>query len=225
MCSYCHQKPCHSGFAHCSKTCAKQSAALCDFCRKKDKYPGFDFCGKRCAARAAQTGQAVKRSTKGPLSGPLGNILSALSANVGNLGNAVNTSGLDPLQVAKLVIQQLPPAQQAPLMLAVTAAVALAKGASAAFNNSNGQGATASAAQSHGSIVPAECALGGCTQPPFVDASGDTSEYCSARHREEAVQSGQATACIMCRKYPQHGSDDFCGRACRDEAASKGLPP
>ena len=47
------------------------------FCRKKDKYPGFDFCGKRCAAQAAKTGQAVKRSTggKGPLSGPLGNII------------------------------------------------------------------------------------------------------------------------------------------------------
>ncbi|KAI4527312.1 hypothetical protein K525DRAFT_232303 [Schizophyllum commune Loenen D] len=232
MCSYCHQKPCYNGFPHCSKTCAKQAASLCDFCRKKDKYPGFDFCGKRCANQAAKTGQAVKRSTggKGPLSGPLGNIINILSSNVGNLGSVMNSNGLDPLQVAKLVIQQLPPAQQAPLMLALTAATALAKGASAAFNGGNGSSAaTSQNAQTHGSIAtatfPAECALAGCNQPVFVDSNGDTGEYCSARHREEAVQTGQATACIMCRKYPQHGNDDFCGRACRDDAAQKGLPP
>ena len=72
------------------------------FCRKKDKYPGFDFCGKRCAAQAAKTGQAVKRSSggKGPLSGPLGNIINILSSNVGNLGSVMNSNGLDPLQVA-----------------------------------------------------------------------------------------------------------------------------
>ena len=74
-------------------------------------------------------------------------------------------------------------------MLALTAATALAKGASAAFNGGNGTSAAATQnAQPHGSITtatfPAECSLAGCNQQVFVDSNGDTGEYCSARHRE-----------------------------------------
>jgi len=61
-----------------------------------------------------------------------------------------------------------------------------------------------------------ECRIPGCGQPVH-----ETSEYCSTRHREEAVTSRLEEACIMCLKLPQTETDYFCGRICREEALSK----
>jgi hypothetical protein len=37
----------------------------------------------------------------------------------------------------------------------------------------------------------------------------------------QAVNSGIASACIMCLNFPQGDTDHFCSRMCREEALSK----
>ncbi|KDR68588.1 hypothetical protein GALMADRAFT_231236 [Galerina marginata CBS 339.88] len=69
-----------------------------------------------------------------------------------------------------------------------------------------------------------ECLIPGCGQPVHVDAKGvKVSEYCSMRHREEAVASGLASPCIMCLTLPQSETDYFCSRGCREESMNKQL--
>ncbi|KAF9492344.1 hypothetical protein BDN71DRAFT_1451761 [Pleurotus eryngii] len=67
-----------------------------------------------------------------------------------------------------------------------------------------------------------ECLLPGCEKPVHVDANGaKASEYCSKKHREEAVADGLVPGCIMCLTKPQSGADYFCSRACKEEAMNK----
>ncbi|KJA16184.1 hypothetical protein HYPSUDRAFT_302503 [Hypholoma sublateritium FD-334 SS-4] len=67
-----------------------------------------------------------------------------------------------------------------------------------------------------------ECLIPGCGKPVHRDAQGvTTSDYCSMRHREEAVASGYASPCIMCLTMPQSDTDYFCSRACREESLNK----
>ncbi|KAF8896056.1 hypothetical protein BD779DRAFT_1608450 [Infundibulicybe gibba] len=66
------------------------------------------------------------------------------------------------------------------------------------------------------------CLIPGCEKPVHVDVNGfKTSDYCSMRHREEAVMSGIASPCIMCLTLPQSEADYFCSKACRDESLNK----
>ncbi|CAL1710597.1 unnamed protein product [Somion occarium] len=62
------------------------------------------------------------------------------------------------------------------------------------------------------------CALAGCSRPTFVDRNGGPSEYCSQRHRREAVGNGEAEACLMCREWPRTlvagKRSDFCSLRC-----------
>jgi len=67
-----------------------------------------------------------------------------------------------------------------------------------------------------------ECLIPGCGKPVHRDAQGvTTSDYCSMRHREEAVASGYASPCIMCLTLPQSDTDYFCSRVCREESLNK----
>ncbi|CAA7269532.1 unnamed protein product [Cyclocybe aegerita] len=69
-----------------------------------------------------------------------------------------------------------------------------------------------------------ECLIPGCGKPVHIDAKGiKMSDYCSMRHREEAVTSGLVPPCIMCLAYPQSDTDYFCSRACREESMNKEL--
>ncbi|PPQ92583.1 hypothetical protein CVT25_007275 [Psilocybe cyanescens] len=69
-----------------------------------------------------------------------------------------------------------------------------------------------------------ECLIPGCGQPVHIDAKGvKASDYCSMRHREEAVASGLASPCIMCLTLPQSDIDYFCSRGCREESMNKHL--
>ncbi|KAJ6507727.1 hypothetical protein C8R47DRAFT_55855 [Mycena vitilis] len=70
---------------------------------------------------------------------------------------------------------------------------------------------------------PLDCIV--CGQPVHIDASGVMSDYCSKKHREEAVSLGLVPPCIMCLTLPQSDTDYFCGRDCREEAMSKALGP
>ncbi|KAK1231543.1 hypothetical protein PQX77_005335 [Marasmius sp. AFHP31] len=103
-------KPRFSNHNYCSKKCASQatsSTSLCNHCQKKPKFQNFDFCGKTCASLAAQPGgsgnaqPAAKSYTA-----------NAKPSNHGGSkkGNQQN-GAIDPMQVAKLVIQQIPQLQ------------------------------------------------------------------------------------------------------------------
>jgi len=67
-----------------------------------------------------------------------------------------------------------------------------------------------------------ECFIPGCGKPVHVDAQGmKTSDYCSMRHREEAVAAGLVSPCIMCLALPQSDTDYFCSRACKEGSMNK----
>ncbi|KAF8972244.1 hypothetical protein BDZ97DRAFT_1650119 [Flammula alnicola] len=67
-----------------------------------------------------------------------------------------------------------------------------------------------------------ECLIPGCGKPVHADAKEvKTSDYCSMRHREEAVATGLASPCIMCLTLPQSDTDYFCSRECREESLNK----
>jgi len=66
---------------------------------------------------------------------------------------------------------------------------------------------------------PPKCRLKGCNNPVFVDKyTRQRSDYCSQRHREDAVSSKQVGPCIMCGVMPRSREDHFCSRTCRDAA-------
>jgi len=66
------------------------------------------------------------------------------------------------------------------------------------------------------------CLLAGCNRRAHVDRrSGQSSEYCSQGHRSEAVDSGQAEACLRCKRWPKalvNGRrSEFCSRKCSQD--------
>ncbi|KAF9790532.1 hypothetical protein BJ322DRAFT_1037062 [Thelephora terrestris] len=68
---------------------------------------------------------------------------------------------------------------------------------------------------------PSTCRLNGCNKPAFVNGvANNSNEYCSQKHREDAVAFGQVRPCIMCQKMPRCQNDHFCSSACREEALS-----
>ncbi|KAF9463922.1 hypothetical protein BDZ94DRAFT_1358674 [Collybia nuda] len=259
LCDYCNQKPKFSNHQYCSKTCASQAATLCNQCHKKPKFQNFEYCGKACAAVA-------KPQTRNPAAATAQVAPQAVAAKAPKAKSAhtqkaaVAPPTFDPIQLAKLVAQQIPqvqamiasansapagPAgptvQTAPVAPAPQVAPVAAKSKNPFLNliNSvqqqtapaNGTSAVLSnaapaAQQLHISTQPtaqpAECLIPDCDQPVHVDAKGlKASDYCSMRHREEAVATGLASPCIMCLTLPQSEVDYFCGRACREESLNK----
>ncbi|KAJ7471406.1 hypothetical protein B0H11DRAFT_2237315 [Mycena galericulata] len=252
LCDYCHQKPKHGSYSFCSKTCAAQTATLCNYCQKKPKYQNFDFCGKNCASLAAAAAptsgnRAAKNST--PASQPS-------SKSVGRTTGASITAAatqapanplLDPVQLAKLVVQHIPQVQSFLAAVAPAQPTTIAAAPVSApppppvpanpqpkprlnnpFLNISTQpvpASTAAAAPNAAPQEPLDCLIPGCGQPVHVDASGVMSDYCSKKHREEAVSSGLVSPCIMCLTLPQSDTDYFCGRDCREEAMNKAQDP
>ncbi|KAJ7683699.1 hypothetical protein B0H17DRAFT_1204999 [Mycena rosella] len=259
LCDYCHQKPKHGTHPYCSKTCAAQTATLCNYCQKKPKYQNFDFCGKNCAALAATAPTSGNRAVKAP---------SASQASAKSAGRASAHAAaaappapvnplLDPVHLAKLVVQHIPqvqsflaavgPAQPAappPVSASAPgplppAATSQPKPRNNPFLNltnqtppsnapqaavaSSGTAALSTAPQA--AVQPLDCLIPGCGQPVHVDSAGVMSDYCSKKHREEAVSSGLVSPCIMCLALPQSDADYFCGRDCREEAMNKSLEP
>jgi len=63
------------------------------------------------------------------------------------------------------------------------------------------------------------CRIPGCGKQVYGVGTMQQSEYCSKRHREEAVGLG-ADPCIMCKMLPRGSADHFCSQACRTAALS-----
>ncbi|KAJ6544996.1 hypothetical protein DFH09DRAFT_1040484 [Mycena vulgaris] len=250
LCDYCHQKPKHGTHPYCSKTCATQTATLCNYCQKKPKYQNFDFCGKNCAALAAAAAPPSGNRSAKTASASQGQVSSKAPARPSGNAAAPQAPAkpiLDPIQLAKLVAQHIPQVQS--FLAAVAPAQPAAPPAASApapapapsqpkprnnpFLNLTNQPppSNAPAAASSGTaglttatqdpLQPLDCLIPGCGQPVHVDSSGAMSDYCSKKHREEAVTSGLASPCIMCLTLPQSDTDYFCGRDCREEAMNK----
>ncbi|KAF5341907.1 hypothetical protein D9611_001973 [Ephemerocybe angulata] len=274
LCDYCHLKPKFSNHAYCSKTCGTQAALLCNYCHKKPKFQNFEFCGKNCANLAYPGGKPPAPAAG--LRGPAGQQPKGKAAP--NPAQAQPFGGaLDPLSIAKMVVQQMPqlqgllngsggaanpqyqqpgpalnPSSNNPFINSGAAQAPKAQGqptngnAQAAYYSSTsngvnygvappppsgagglglssvGGGAAGGYQQPQPDAEDLECLIPGCGKPAHVDAKGmKTSDYCSQRHREEAVATGLASPCIMCMTKPQSHTDYFCSRTCREESLNK----
>ncbi|KAK7006171.1 hypothetical protein R3P38DRAFT_3326035 [Favolaschia claudopus] len=236
LCNYCQKKPKFQNFDFCGKACAAAAAGATGTRPAKSNGAGAPT---RPAARApGGNGPAapVPQPATNPLLDPL-HIASMPSSNL--VAQHIPTVA----QHIPAVAQHLPqvqsflaavgvPSPAAAPQPAVAPVPALAPAPAAApqpkqprnnpFLNSTKQAAAAP----NTNAAPGQsldCLIPGCGQPAYVDASGNSSDYCSMKHREEAVTSGLVPGCIMCLILPQSGTDYFCGKECRDEAMSK--PP
>ncbi|KIL58513.1 hypothetical protein M378DRAFT_170509 [Amanita muscaria Koide BX008] len=237
LCDVCHQKPKFSNHHYCSKTCAAQASAMCKYCHKKPKFQNFDYCGKNCAAQAnavAPNQQAPAAAMTALQQAPLPKV----ATNTGGKANPPKT--FNPVaQVAKFVTQQMPQTQL-PSTTAQPAGQVNGTGSTATsllqgfnpFSNvtnqqpppqqlaANGVSAQVSAS-TQPPVPPLPCLIPGCGKPVHIDSQGNSTDYCSKKHREDAVPLGLASPCIMCLTMPQSDVDYFCSKACRDEAMNK----
>ncbi|KAF8072200.1 hypothetical protein FPV67DRAFT_925883 [Lyophyllum atratum] len=248
LCDYCHQKPKFSNHRYCSKTCASQAGPganvsvnnnMCTQCGKKPKFQGFDFCGKSCAAAAppqGRNGTGTAQRSKGNNSSnnqqpgfnpaQVAQFVAQSVPQVKAFLAALNSAAAP--QTAPQQLQQVPLAPapqvvapqnnpflqpQAPVPMNGTPAAS-----SSLLFGTQPQPVSAQPAAADNT----ECLIPGCGKPVHVDSKGiKTSDYCSQRHREEAVSSGVAEPCILCLQMPQSEKDYFCSRACREEAMEK----
>ncbi|KAJ6512671.1 hypothetical protein C8R45DRAFT_961046 [Mycena sanguinolenta] len=236
LCNYCKKKPKYQNFDFCGKNCAASAAAA-----------GTPAAGNR-SVNTANSGstQASSKSAGRPSTAPQAPTNSLLDPmQLAKLvAQHIPQVAQHIPQVQSLLAAVAPsqPAAQAPPPISApnpapapanpqpkqprnnpflhskqppasgTPAVPVSSGAAAAPNSS---AAPPDPAQ------PLECLIPGCGQPVHVDASGAMSDYCSKKHREEAVASGIVPPCIMCLTLPQSDTDYFCSKNCREEAMSK----
>ncbi|KAF9444465.1 hypothetical protein P691DRAFT_778244 [Macrolepiota fuliginosa MF-IS2] len=251
LCDYCHQKPKFGGHQYCSKTCASQAATLCNHCHKKPKFQNFDYCGKHCASLAAANGTkprgaaangtTVKKGTninnnQQPAAG--GNTIDPMQIaqivvqhvpQLQSLLASAQGQGSGSSASANVQPGGTQPPSNNPFLNAVNTVGAAVQGT----QSTNGSRSIPFFSRGKKNAQPPlnvstkqapddlRCLIPGCKQPVHVDEEGIVSDYCSLRHREQAVTSGLASPCIMCLVLPQTDSDYFCSKACRDESMNK----
>ncbi|PCH42129.1 hypothetical protein WOLCODRAFT_163544 [Wolfiporia cocos MD-104 SS10] len=246
LCDFCQQKPKFGGHPYCGKTCAAQAAAiqtdLCIHCKQRPKFAGHDYCGKKCAAQAQAQKKPLATSTN--QAGPGGTVVPSRQQSAAAAAppapppaSAPPTKGLQSTvsQLRQSAISQIakiqPSAGSQQATVSQKAKVAAGAAPAPPSNGPNVQSQQplgafpATAPQPPPSAAnqpPSLCKIPGCTEYVHVNPDGSqTSEYCSRRHRQEAVASGLAEACIMCREMPQSTVDYFCSRACREASMGK----
>ncbi|PSR86934.1 hypothetical protein PHLCEN_2v5282, partial [Hermanssonia centrifuga] len=66
------------------------------------------------------------------------------------------------------------------------------------------------------------CKLAGCNEPGYIGPDGIASQWCSQRHRRQAVLNGKAEACLFCKRMPKNlvngKQSDWCSQRCGQEA-------
>ncbi|KAJ7755523.1 hypothetical protein B0H16DRAFT_716684 [Mycena metata] len=230
LCNYCQKKPKYQNFDFCGKNCAALAAAAApasaNRTTKNPPAPAFKTAGR------GTTNAAAPQAPGNPLLDPV------------HLAKLVAQAAQHIPQVQSFLAAVVP-AQPAPPPAPVSAPVSVPMPANPQpkppprnnpfLNQGKQQPASSSPAPaSSGAAVPnptqaplqpLDCLVPGCGQPVHVDASGAMSDYCSKKHREEAVSLGLVPPCIMCLMLPQSDTDYFCGRECREEAMSKAMDP
>ncbi|KAG1806020.1 hypothetical protein EV424DRAFT_254511 [Suillus variegatus] len=207
---------------------AQKSGRLCDYCGQKPKFNNFDYCGKSCASKAAAvpsaqpaahgrsvpkhgvrlpaTAQPAKTS-KPATRHPVATVTQDESsedddeyADADEEAEDDTGTGTD-LDAYPSDDDEEP--TPAPPSRPVKTVHAPQKQSTSARH------------------VTGVCLIPSCGKPPFVDRGGIKTDYCSTRHREEAVTLGLVPGCIMCQRYPQTGTDYFCSAACRNQSMTK----
>ncbi|KAH7885669.1 hypothetical protein F5I97DRAFT_1132259 [Phlebopus sp. FC_14] len=219
-----------------SAPAAPKAAQLCDHCGRKPKFQNFDYCGKSCAAQANVAGQTRQKPLPPPthktgrVPGAAPNISPAArggrstktvagnreddstDSGVGgdngvdeedgdNGDDEVNKTDFDNY-LSDLEEENDTPPPPPP-------ATRPAKRPT--------QGGKTPASRS----PPGSCSIPHCGRPSHVDKNGTRTNYCSNKHREEAVVIGLEKPCIMCHRYPQSDSDYFCSSVCRQQSMTK----
>ncbi|KAG2357867.1 hypothetical protein BDR07DRAFT_1379816 [Suillus spraguei] len=204
---------------------------LCDYCGQKPKFSNFDYCGKSCASKAATVPPAqpaVGRS--GPKHGvrPATATAHPIKTSKPATHHVVSTmtkdesseddndeyedadeeaeedtdTGTDLDAYPSDDDELLQPTPAPPSRPVKTVHASLKQSTSARH-------------------VTGTCLVPNCGKPSFVDRGGVKTDYCSTRHREEAVTLGLVPGCIMCQRYPQTGTDYFCSTTCRNQSLTK----
>ncbi|KAI0790017.1 hypothetical protein C8Q75DRAFT_136159 [Abortiporus biennis] len=247
LCDICHQRPKFGGFNYCGKTCAAQAATLCSNCHQKPKFGNFEYCGKHCAAQAQKN--APQLVMQAPVAAPVAVAQGTMNTKPLNVAKKpqqqqhyANVKSV-PGPAPQVVTFQVPPpapvqpsksvgtwvknaAQQIPHILSNSTnqnqPAQMPRGNSVSYKSLPQISVQPTAPIAVAPLSPAVCALPDCDEPVYVDRNGQqASDYCSMSHREEAVESGLVSPCIMCLTMPQSNVDHFCGRSCREEALSK----
>ncbi|KAF8150099.1 hypothetical protein B0H34DRAFT_732421 [Crassisporium funariophilum] len=245
LCNHCHKKPKFQNFEYCGKNCAAQAnpggksrnagAAASgpqatgnnkpsypkanNFNNQKQAAPAFDpiQLAKLVAQHIPQVqAMLAPANPAGQSTAPLGGGYAPQVIPPTAYNAATNNPFLNVTNQASYQTPPAPVAQNAMTNGAVHISAA------------SSQPPPSAAQQLHLSAQPStinlECLIPGCGQPVHVDAKGvKSSDYCSMRHREEAVTSGLVSPCIMCLTLPQSENDYFCSRVCREESLSKQL--
>jgi len=226
LCDYCQQKPKFNGHTYCSKTCGSLAQAqsntvansnMCHYCGLKPKFANYNYCGKNCANAAQGQGQ-TKGNSKYPQTTTATKAQTFPSNNTGQGYN----NHVKQQRVTNPPVQQVqqPQTQGQPQKLLGLFPMPSSKIRTTGTNQGGLTLSTNPPLQV--AAGPVLCMIKGCKEYVHIDANGyQTSEYCSMRHRLEAVESGIVSPCIMCLTMPQSMEDHFCGRQCRDEALSK----
>ncbi|CCM06415.1 uncharacterized protein FIBRA_08676 [Fibroporia radiculosa] len=209
-------------------------------CQQKPKHPNHEYCGKKCAAEAqAQSATQPKTAawtgaTRGKNLHPAGNTgqKGGLAAKIqqaaaGKFGTPQPSAPPAPgVNAAPKAYARSPP--QVPGMPPSSAPSSPGNGQFGSPGNmpqgSLGAAPGPASQQSYGApyTAPPTCKIPGCMEPVYVDSNGwITSEFCSMRHRKEAVATSLVDACIMCHEFPQNTTDYFCSRTCREAALNK----
>jgi len=222
------------------------TSTLCKQCNQRPKFQNFEFCGKSCAS----TWQLAYGGSSGNPN-PAGNVAGQTTANklLGKIPQPLQAKLQAVLPGVAAALQQpghknTQQPQQPPTNVNLNANNAapvppsnFPQQSTLAPNNPNanlpqqsggpGPGANNNAIPTSvpGQVqtaMPTTCRLTGCGNPVYTDATyNHTSEYCSKRHREEAVTTGQVQPCIMCLKMPRSNADHFCSKVCREGALSQ----
>lgn len=201
---------------------ANKLPKLCKGCGEKPKYGDFDYCGRVCAAKfstskgttwQSPTQSKTKPATsqvhfKGPAAHEVDDDVSEsefLDSDSGDSDLSTNDS-----EVTSDLDEYPSEPDDSPSSPDEYPMVPHAKAARPATKQ------TAGTARNR-----AVCIIPKCGKPAYIDKSGVPNDYCSMRHREEAVTLGLANACIMCHRFPQGQTDYFCSTSCMTQAIAK----
>ncbi|KAJ7067315.1 hypothetical protein C8F01DRAFT_664462 [Mycena amicta] len=235
LCNHCHQKPKFQNFEYCGKNCAAADG----------KATGTAGAGNGTGTgnRPAKNGVKTTASGGGPGTTTIGGVTidpiqlaklvaqhipqvqHSMSSVAPVFGQGQAQSSPNPPN-PPVVSQRVVPAPKNNPFINNGASLAAKQSSTASPVVLPATSSFSTPAAPNGAPMPIpDCLIPGCGQIVHVDAtSGNMSEYCSRKHREEAVTLGLVAPCIMCLVLPQSDTDYFCGRECREEALSKNVP-
>ncbi|KAL4062340.1 hypothetical protein J3A83DRAFT_4363563 [Scleroderma citrinum] len=214
-----------------------QKAIHCIYCRKKPKFSNFDYCSKSCAALAttAQSNQATVQG-KQPVKPNPPNVRHAAQNNPGP-GRTHNARKTHRQSYIALTLMTDDSSDYPPTDSSLDEDDDEGTDLSAYPTDSEEEPSPSAPVASPPTTKPAvktgkpnvpstkvpagTCAIPHCGKPVHMDKNGASTNYCSIKHREEAVTLKLKAPCILCKRYPQSDSDYFCSTTCRNQSMSK----